>query len=65
MPIAHKQGNYYADKDLLKRLRDNNQIAFKYQNNPNGSCDDIAGIFNDKKHIRYDAASRKRAADNI
>ena len=65
MPIAHKQGNYYADKDLLKRLRDNNQIAFKYQNNPNGSCDDIAGIFNDKKNILGMMPHPERAAENI
>ena len=65
MPIAHKQGNYYADKDLLKRLRDNNQIAFKYQTNPNGSCDDIAGIFNDKKNILGMMPHPERAADNI
>ena len=65
MPIAHKQGNYYANKDLLKRLRDNNQIAFKYQNNPNGSCDDIAGIFNDKKNILGMMPHPERAADNI
>ena len=65
MPIAHKQGNYYANKDLLKRLRDNNQIAFKYQTNPNGSCDDIAGIFNDKKNILGMMPHPERAADNI
>ena len=65
MPIAHKQGNYYADKDLLKKLRDNNQIAFKYQNNPNGSCDDIAGIFNDKKNILGMMPHPERAADKI
>jgi len=65
MPIAHKQGNYYANKDLLKRLRDNNQIAFKYQTNPNGSCDDIAGIFNDKRNILGMMPHPERAADNI
>lgn len=51
MPIAHKQGNYFADSNLLKKLEDNDQIAFKYLNNPNGSKLDIAGIFNDKKNI--------------
>jgi len=51
MPIAHKQGNYFANEDLLKKLKDNNQIAFKYLDNPNGSKLDIAGIFNDKKTI--------------
>jgi phosphoribosylformylglycinamidine synthase I len=51
MPIAHKQGNYFANDELLKELEDNNQIAFKYIDNPNGSKLDIAGIFNDKKNI--------------
>ena len=51
MPIAHKQGNYFAADDLIKQLEDNNQIAFKYVNNPNGSKSDIAGIFNDKKKL--------------
>ena len=51
MPIAHKQGNYFAHDDLLKKLTDNDQIAFKYIDNPNGSKLDIAGIFNDKKNI--------------
>jgi len=51
MPIAHKQGNYFANDNLLKKLIDNDQIAFKYVDNPNGSKLDIAGIFNDKKNI--------------
>ena len=51
MPIAHKQGNYYANKDLIDRLEDNNQIAFKYIKNPNGSSGDIAGILNKNKNI--------------
>ena len=38
MPIAHKQGNYIASADILKRLQDQDRIAFKYKgNNPNGS----------------------------
>ena len=51
MPIAHKQGNYFADSELLKQLEDNNQIAFKYLDNPNGSKLNIAGILNNKKNI--------------
>ena len=65
MPIAHKQGNYYANTELLAQLKDNNQIAFKYTNNPNGSCDDIAGIFNDKKNILGMMPHPERAAENI
>lgn len=65
MPIAHKQGNYYANSELLAQLKDNNQIAFKYTNNPNGSCDDIAGIFNDKKNILGMMPHPERAAEDI
>ena len=41
MPIAHKQGNYIADSDTLKKLQDENRIAFRYKttngnSNPNG-----------------------------
>ena len=65
MPIAHKQGNYFADKKLLKILKDNNQIAFRYTNNPNGSCDDIAGIFNDKKNILGMMPHPERASEGL
>ena len=65
MPIAHKQGNYFADDLLLKKLEDNNQIAFKYTNNPNGSCNDIAGIFNKQKNILGMMPHPERAAENI
>ena len=60
LPIAHNEGNFFGDKDLLKKLEDNNLIAFKYCNkngkiesdsNPNGSLNNIAGILNDKKNI--------------
>ena len=65
MRIAHKQGKYFADKKLLKILKDNNQIAFRYTNNPNGSCDDIAGIFNDKKNILGMMPHPERASEGL
>jgi len=60
LPIAHNEGNFFCDKELLKKLEDNNLIAFKYcdksgkiesNSNPNGSLNNIAGIINDKKNI--------------
>jgi len=60
LPIAHNEGNYFAKKELLKKLEDNDLVAFKYCNkkgeiniesNPNGSSNNIAGIFNIKKNI--------------
>lgn len=47
-PVAHHDGNYFADDKTLKSLQDNDQIIFRYANgtNPNGSIDNIAGITN-------------------
>ena len=46
IPVAHNEGNYYADDETLKRLQGENRIAFTYAegDNPNGACLDIAGI---------------------
>lgn len=48
-PVAHHDGNYFADAETHKRLTGEGQVAFRYSNrgNPNGSLDDIAGIFNE------------------
>ena len=65
LPIAHKQGNYYANNDLIKELEDNNQIAFKYIDNPNGSNENIAGILNKNKNILGMMPHPERAAEKI
>ena len=58
--IAHNEGNYYTDARHLEELNKENLIAFKYcdengnianDSNPNGSLENIAGIFNSKKNI--------------
>lgn len=60
IPIAHGEGNYYANDDTISELEANNQIAFKYcdnegnyteSSNPNGSMNNIAGILNKKRNI--------------
>lgn len=51
LPIAHMVGNYYTDRDGLKRLQDQDQIAFQYTKNPNGSVADIAGITNENGNV--------------
>ncbi|MFN3232465.1 MAG: phosphoribosylformylglycinamidine synthase subunit PurQ [Alphaproteobacteria bacterium] len=52
IPVAHHDGNYFADEDTLDALEDNGQVAFRYHNdNPNGSQRDIAGIFNRRKTV--------------
>ncbi|MEN1969587.1 phosphoribosylformylglycinamidine synthase subunit PurQ [Lentibacillus sp. N15] len=50
-PIAHGEGNYFCDDETLDRLQKNNQIAFTYQNNPNGSTANIAGILNEQGNV--------------
>jgi phosphoribosylformylglycinamidine synthase len=55
IPIAHNEGNFFADDATLNKIKDNDQIVFKYCNNsgktekefnPNGSIENIAGIIN-------------------
>ena len=51
IPIAHREGRFYASEDQIKKLEDQEQIWWKYKNNPNGSVKDIAGIMNEKKNV--------------
>jgi phosphoribosylformylglycinamidine synthase len=60
LPIAHNEGNYFGNNNLIQKLEDNNLIAFKYcdkqglieeNSNPNGSSNNIAGILNKEKNI--------------
>ncbi|MDP7141789.1 MAG: phosphoribosylformylglycinamidine synthase subunit PurQ [Alphaproteobacteria bacterium] len=60
VPVAHGDGNYFANEDILKSLEDHRQIAFRYcdtngnvtgEANPNGSTQNIAGIYNKEKTI--------------
>lgn len=60
IPIAHAEGNYYAPTELLKQLNNEEQVLFRYcsaqadideASNPNGSCDNIAGIANSEGNV--------------
>jgi phosphoribosylformylglycinamidine synthase I len=52
-PVAHHDGNYFADERTLASMQDNRQIVFKYAagTNPNGSLSDIAGIINAEGNV--------------
>ncbi|MFT4967575.1 MAG: phosphoribosylformylglycinamidine synthase I [Candidatus Deianiraeaceae bacterium] len=50
MQIAHADGRYFCHNDTLKKLQDNNQIAFTYKEDINGSIANIAGIFGGKNN---------------
>ena len=51
IPVAHHDGNYFADEDTLKAVEDNGQVAFRYVDNPNGSQNDIAGVYNESRSV--------------
>jgi phosphoribosylformylglycinamidine synthase len=53
VPVAHGDGNYFAEETTLDRLEEQGRIAFRYaaDSNPNGSARDIAGIFNETKNV--------------
>ena len=51
IPIAHGEGNYYADDATLDRLEGEGRVVFRYKDNPNGSARDIAGILNEKRNV--------------
>ena len=52
-PVAHHDGNYFADAATLKALEDGNRIVFRYAEgtNPNGAVRDIAGIVNEAGNV--------------
>lgn len=72
IPIAHAEGNYFADKDTLDRLEGEGLVAFRYcstdghvsdDHNPNGSQRNIAGIFNKSRTVLGMMPHPERLAD--
>jgi len=51
VPIAHHDGNYVVNEETLKVLTLEDRVAFKYLANPNGSCEDIAGVFSKNRRV--------------
>ena len=72
--IAHNEGNFFTGKNHLQELKEQNLIAFKYcdekgnvneTSNPNGSLENIAGIYNSKKNILGMMPHPERMVDEI
>ena len=51
IPVAHHDGNYFADAATLDRLEGEGRVAFRYAETVNGSSRDIAGILNDVGNV--------------
>ncbi len=74
IPIAHGDGNYFADVDTIKMLEDSGQVVFRYcepdgnvtlNANPNGSVNNIAGIINRSRNIMGMMPHPERASDEV
>lgn len=64
IPVAHHDGNYFADEATLDRLEGEGLVAFRYDNdNPNGSRRDIAGILSANRRVLGMMPHPERAAD--
>ena len=66
-PVAHGEGNYYADDATLDRLEGENRVAFRYlvNENPNGAARNIAGILNEKRNVLGMMPHPERACDPL
>ena len=74
IPIAHGEGKFFANADVVKELNDNDQVLFRYCDvdgnitadaNPNGSLDNIAGICNKTRNVFGMMPHPERAADSL
>jgi phosphoribosylformylglycinamidine synthase I len=74
IPIAHGEGNYFADADVLQSIKDNDQVLFRYCDesgivtddaNPNGSLENIAGVCNLERNVFGLMPHPERASDTL
>jgi phosphoribosylformylglycinamidine synthase len=74
VPIAHGDGNYFADEDVVKKLEDKGRVVFRYcvengtideESNPNGSRNSIAGIINEQGNVLGMMPHPERCADMV
>ena len=65
LPVAHNEGNYFADAHTLAELEDDGRVVLRYLENPNGSANDIAGICNEGRNIVGLMPHPERASDPI
>ncbi len=65
LPINHFEGNYLCSVATLDELRDGDRIVLRYESNPNGSVDDIAGICNEGGNVVGLMPHPERACDDL
>lgn len=65
IPIAHHDGNFFADEETLNALEGESRVAFRYVANPNGSLGDIAGILSENRRVLGMMPHPERMADPV
>jgi phosphoribosylformylglycinamidine synthase I len=65
LPVAHNEGNYFADPATLVQLEDEDRVVFRYLDNPNGSMNDIAGICNEARNVVGIMPHPERVSDSL
>lgn len=65
IPLKNGEGCYQTDQETLKKIETNNQVLFRYTNNPNGSLNDIAGISNENGNVVGLMPHPEHAIDNL
>jgi phosphoribosylformylglycinamidine synthase I len=65
LPVAHNEGNYFADPATLVRLEDEDRVVLRYLENPNGSINDIAGICNEGRNVVGIMPHPERVSDSL
>ncbi|WP_417721399.1 phosphoribosylformylglycinamidine synthase subunit PurQ [Salipiger sp.] len=63
IPIAHHDGNYFADEATLDTLEGEGRVAFRYTDNPNGASRDIAGLLSENRRVLGMMPHPERACD--
>jgi phosphoribosylformylglycinamidine synthase subunit PurQ / glutaminase len=65
LPVAHNEGNYFADERTLQELEVEGRVVLRYLDNPNGSLNDIAGICNEGRNVVGLMPHPERVSDPI
>ena len=65
IPVKHGEGRWFADADLLAELEDGGQIVLRYEDNPNGSIADVAGVVNAGRNVMGLMPHPEHAADPL
>ena len=65
LPVAHNEGNYFADPRTLAELEDEGRVILRYLDNPNGSLNDIAGICNANRNVVGMMPHPERVSDDV